>query len=112
MQWLLDITPPDKLQDIDLLIARLLHLITAAVHTSAGSFLDAVCELALHPEIHDEIKEEITSVFRETGKWSKQALTKMIKIDSFMRESARWHPFLAGRLDIRRPLTMKISRRY
>ena len=100
VQWLLDISPPGKLHDIDLLIARLLHLVTAAVHTSAGTFLENIFDLALHPEIHEEIKEEITTVFRESGQWSKKALTKMVKIDSFMRESARWHPFLAGESDV------------
>lgn len=99
IQWLLDVTPPDALADKDLLLARLLHLMVAAVHTSATSFLETVHELVLHPEIHEELQGEILSVFGEFGSWSKQALSKMIKIDSFMRECARLHPFLAGALE-------------
>ena len=95
MQWLLDITPPEKL-DIDVLVHRMLHLNVSAIHTSSCTFLDALYDLALHPEIHDELRQEILSVMGQEGKWTKQGLTKLIKMDSFMKESARWHPFLAG----------------
>ena len=95
MQWLLDITPPEKL-DIDVLVHRMLHLNITAIHTSSCTFLDALYDLALHPEIHEELRQEILSVMDQEGKWTKQGLTKLIKMDSFMKESARWHPFLAG----------------
>ena len=95
VQWLLDITPPEKL-DVNVLVYRMLHLTVSAIHTSSCTFLDALYDLALHPEIHDELRQEILSVMDQEGKWTKQGLTKLIKLDSFMKESARWHPFLAG----------------
>lgn len=101
MQWLLDITPPKKL-DIDVLVNRMLHLNVSAIHTSSCSFLDAIYDLALHPEIHEELRQEIVSVMEQNGKWTKQGLTKMVKMDSFMKESARWHPFLAGKQNAER----------
>ena len=96
VQWLLDVTPPEKL-DVDVLVHRMLHLNVSAIHTSSCTFLDAIYDLALHPEIHEELRQEILSVMNQQGKWTKQGLTKMIKMDSFIKESARWHPFLAGK---------------
>lgn len=96
VQWVLDITPANKLDDVDILVYRMLHLSISAIHTSSSSFADAIYDLALHPDIHDELCEEIKTVLTEEGGWNKQALTRMIKMDSFMKESARWHPFLAG----------------
>ena len=75
-------------RNIHLLIGRLLLSVTATVHTSAGTLLDATCDLTLHPEVQEELKDEIETVFRQSGQWSKQALSKMIKLDSYMRERA------------------------
>jgi cytochrome P450 len=96
VQWVLDITPDEKM-DLELLTLRLLHILVAAVHTSSVTWLNAIYDLALHPEIHDELREEITHVFAgEDGHWTKQGLTKLMKMDSFIKESARFHPFQAG----------------
>ncbi|EOD53101.1 putative cytochrome p450 protein [Neofusicoccum parvum UCRNP2] len=99
IQWVLDITPANKLDDVDILVYRMLHLSISAIHTSSSSFADAIYDLALHPDIHDELCEEIKTVLTEEGGWNKQALTRMTKMDSFMKESARWHPFLAGSIE-------------
>ncbi|KAF5556061.1 cytochrome p450 [Fusarium napiforme] len=99
VQWVLDITPPEKL-DLEILTLRLLHILTAAVHTSSVTFLNAIYDLSQHPEIHDELRQEIIDVFvADGGKWTKQGLTKLMKLDSFMKESARWHPMQAGTMD-------------
>lgn len=80
----------------------MIHLNVSAIHTSSVTYLDAVYDLALHPEIHNELRQEIVSVMEQDGQWTKQGLTKMVKLDSFMKESARWHPFLAGKLHVPR----------
>lgn len=99
VQWVLDITPPEKL-DLGILTLRLIHILVAAVHTSSVTYLNAVYDLALHPEIHDELREEIYAVFAsEDGKWRKQGLTKLMKLDSFIKESARFHPMQAGKFE-------------
>ena len=96
VQWVLELTPPDQMHDIDLLVARMMHLVVSAVHTSSSTFMDTLYDLTLHPEIVDELQEEIQRVMAEEGGWTKQGLTKMSKLDSFIKESARWHPFLTG----------------
>jgi cytochrome P450 len=75
----------------------MLHLIVSAIHTSSVTYLEAIYDLALHPEIHEELRQEIISVMAQEGGFTKPGLTKMVKMDSFMKESARWHPFLAGK---------------
>ncbi|KIV81301.1 hypothetical protein PV11_03496 [Exophiala sideris] len=98
IQWVLDITPPDK-RDATILVYRMLHINIAAVHTSSVTFLDCVYELANHPEIHDELRSEVTEVFAREGDWQKQGLTKLIKMDSFMRETVRFNPLFSSNLD-------------
>lgn len=96
VQWVLDITPLEKLQ-LESLVIRLLHILVAAVHTSSVTWLNALYDLALHPEIHQVLRDEIADVFaKEDGQWSKQGLTKLVRLDSFIKESARFHPFQAG----------------
>jgi len=99
IQWVLDITPPDQL-DPDMLMYRIIHIDISAVHTSSVTFLDCMYELAARPEIHEELRADIRSVFEvEGGRWRKQVLTKLIKMDSFMRETVRFNPLFAGQLD-------------
>nr|POE75186.1 cytochrome p450 monooxygenase [Quercus suber]POE94733.1 cytochrome p450 monooxygenase [Quercus suber] len=99
IQWVLDITPSEK-RDVDLLVLRLMHLTIVAVHTSSVSYLDCMNELAARPEIHEELREEIRQVFaKEDGQWRKQTLSKLVKLDSFMRETVRFNTNGAGQLD-------------
>jgi hypothetical protein len=44
--------------------------------------------LAAHPEYVDPMREEIETVVEEEG-WTKAGLTRMRKVDSFIRESQR-----------------------
>ena len=80
-----------------MLTLRLLHILVAAVHTSSVTYLNAVYDLAMRPEIHNDLRVEINDVFAsENGKWTKQGMTKLVKLDSFIKESARFHPMQAG----------------
>ncbi|GME33224.1 cytochrome P450 [Neofusicoccum parvum] len=88
MQWVLDITPPWKKQ-VDLLVLRMLNVNIAAIHTSSTTFIDVIVLVALTPEIHDELREEIERVFAAEGGWTKQALTYLMKVDSVMTEAVR-----------------------
>lgn len=99
IQWVLDITPVNK-RDPEMILFRMLHILIAAVHTSNVTYLDCVYELAARPELHDELRAEIEDVFESEGyEWRKQGLTKMIKLDSFMRETVRFNPMFSCNLD-------------
>ncbi|KAH9834049.1 cytochrome P450 [Rhodofomes roseus] len=60
----------------------------AAIHTSSSSITQALYHLAESPEYADLLREEVESVVSEHG-WTKVAMNKMWKLDSFMRESQR-----------------------
>jgi hypothetical protein len=77
----------------------MMHVNVSAVHTSSVTWIDTMYDLASRPEIHDELREEIKRVFTEEGnQWRKQGLTKLVKMDSFMKESLRHKPLFAGKL--------------
>ncbi|KAE8385496.1 cytochrome P450 [Aspergillus alliaceus] len=99
VQWVLDIAPPKEYNDIDLLIARMLHVVVSAVHTSSQTFLDLLYDLTLHPEVIEELRKEIQTVLAQEGGWSLNTLSRMIKLDSFIKESSRHRPFTSGSLE-------------
>ena len=49
---------------------------------------DALVNIASYPEYVTQIRNEIEDVLEEEG-WSREALAKMVKLDSFMKESMR-----------------------
>jgi cytochrome P450 len=55
-------------------------------------------DLAAHPEYQEPLREEVESVLQEFGGWSKQALTKMKKTNSVLRESQRMNGAVNGRI--------------
>lgn len=49
----------------------------------------ALYHLAERPELLQPLREEIETLLKEEGGWTKNALAKMWKLDSFLRESQR-----------------------
>ncbi|KIX08863.1 uncharacterized protein Z518_03520 [Rhinocladiella mackenziei CBS 650.93] len=94
IQWVLDVAPPDQ-RKADITVYRMLHINIAAIHTSSITLLEAFYFLAIFPEFHDELRDEIVRVFRQEKKWTKQALTHLMKLDSFLTEALRFCPFTA-----------------
>ncbi|KAH6967583.1 cytochrome P450 [Ilyonectria sp. MPI-CAGE-AT-0026] len=88
IQWVLDVTPPSE-RRADRLVYRMLHINIAAVHTSSTTFLSSFLCLATMPDVQNELRQEIVEVFRREGGWTKQALTHLAKLDSFIVESLR-----------------------
>ncbi|KAF9068182.1 cytochrome P450 [Rhodocollybia butyracea] len=60
----------------------------AAIHTTSITFTNTIYYLAANPEIADPLREEINSTLQELG-WTKGAMGKMIKLDSFLKETQR-----------------------
>ncbi|OBZ79757.1 Ent-kaurene oxidase [Grifola frondosa] len=73
----------------DSVVKRILLLNFASVHTSSTSITHALYHLAASPEYIQPIREEVEAVLKEEGDWTKAAMGKMYKLDSFMRESQR-----------------------
>ncbi|KAI5118161.1 hypothetical protein M0805_005783 [Coniferiporia weirii] len=87
--WLLEDAPEEEKRDNNELTKRMLVTNFAAIHTSSNSFTHALYYLALEGEKYmGPLREEVDRVLKEEG-WTKLAMTKMRKLDSFMKESLR-----------------------
>lgn len=53
--------------------------------------------MAIHPEYVNPLREEIEGIVATDG-WTNSALMKMVKLDSFLKESIRIHPISSGTL--------------
>ncbi|KAH8105091.1 cytochrome P450 [Cristinia sonorae] len=88
ISWLIDLAPPGK-ETVPSVALRVLTVNFAAIHTSTMTFSNALYHLAASPEYQVELREEVDRVVAEHG-WSKEALGKMIKVDSFIKETGRF----------------------
>lgn len=46
-----------------MLVLRLPHILVSAVHMSSVTWLNTLYDLALHPEVIEELRKEIRDVF-------------------------------------------------
>jgi len=70
------------------LARRLLVINFAAIFTTSLSFTTALYYLLSNPEYIEPLRHEVETVVAEEG-WTKAGIDKMLKIDSFLRESQR-----------------------
>ncbi|KAH8113856.1 cytochrome P450 [Phellopilus nigrolimitatus] len=87
LSWLMDEAEGEQ-RTVEALTQRILTLNFAAVHTSSMSFTHALFHLAARPEYIAPLREEIEHVVKAEG-WSRTALAKMPRLDSFLREAQR-----------------------
>ncbi|PCH34176.1 cytochrome P450 [Wolfiporia cocos MD-104 SS10] len=87
LMWVIDEANKTR-NAIDLAIQAILVSNFAAIHTSSNSITHALYHLAANPEYIQPLREEVEAVTKEYG-WTKAAVGKMYKLDSFMRESQR-----------------------
>lgn len=67
-----------------------LLLSMAAIHTTTISVVAIMYELAARPEYIEPLREEMVNAIEEDGGvLKKTTLNKLMKLDSFMKESAR-----------------------
>lgn len=72
-------------------IINQLFFSVAALHTTSDLLTHAMYDLVGHPEVMDELREEVRRVIKEEG-WKKTSLYKMKLMDSFLKESQRMNP--------------------
>ncbi|RPD64699.1 cytochrome P450 [Lentinus tigrinus ALCF2SS1-7] len=87
LQWILEGSIPRNYSDVQI-IERIMLVNFAAIHTSSNSIAHALLDLAAYPEYIQPLREEIEGIISAEG-WSKAAMGKMWKVDSFLRESQR-----------------------
>ncbi|GBF67140.1 ent-kaurene oxidase P450 [Trichophyton mentagrophytes] len=91
LQWMMDganekESNPDMIAHIELLLTL------ASIHTSSMASSNVMYDLCAHPEYFEPLREEMLSARREDGGWRKTTLTKLRKLDSFLKESQRMNP--------------------
>lgn len=93
LQWIEDAsTDADK--QPERIVDRQLGMSFAAIHTTTNHLTNVIYDLAARwdqygPELREEVEEALAA---DGGIWKKQTLTKLSKLDSFMKESQRINP--------------------
>ncbi|KZT66093.1 cytochrome P450 [Daedalea quercina L-15889] len=88
LQWLIDGAQGEE-RSVHALVKRMLVVNFAAIHTTSITFTQALLLLAAHPEHLPALREEVEAAVREEG-WTKAALNRMRRVDSFLRETQRF----------------------
>ncbi|KAJ3904615.1 cytochrome P450 [Lentinula edodes] len=89
ISWLLDEAKGERRKDIIYnIVSRVLLVNFAAIHTTSMTFTNALFYLAANPHLAQPLREEIESTVAEFG-WTKAAMGKMWKLDSFLKETTR-----------------------
>ncbi|KAI4125181.1 MAG: hypothetical protein LQ338_004405 [Usnochroma carphineum] len=93
LQWLEDASEgadsrPERIVD------RQLGMSFAAIHTTTNHLTNVIYDLAARWDVYGpELRAEVEEVLAETNhSWKKTTLTKLSKMDSFMKESQRLNP--------------------
>ncbi|KAG1749804.1 cytochrome P450 [Suillus paluster] len=87
ISWLIEVSDKEH-RTLRSICLRILVLNFAALHTTAQSFTHALFFLAAYPQYSTPLREEVSAVIDQEG-WTKNAMTKLEKMDSFLKESQR-----------------------
>jgi cytochrome P450 len=95
--WLLNRVPDVSAANATKLAEIQLILSFVAIHTTSVALSHALLDLAAHPECVVQLRAEIEDVLHEDGcadgVLGKATLQKLVKLDSFIKESQRMNPF-------------------
>ncbi|KZT64786.1 cytochrome P450 [Daedalea quercina L-15889] len=91
LMWLMEDAPAGFLQSTEVLVAYILFVNFASIHTTSMQFTHLVYDIAVHPEYVGALREEAAAVLGVHG-WTKGALERMPRLESVLRESARLSP--------------------
>ncbi|PRP84416.1 hypothetical protein PROFUN_08096 [Planoprotostelium fungivorum] len=100
LQWLLEHAREHAPEDYNLrmITLRMLSVNFGAIHTSSMSFTQALYTLGTRPDWAEAMRQEVLQVTSEHG-WSKQSMSRMRKLDSFLKESQRVNGIIALTMD-------------
>jgi len=87
ISWLIDQAPAGY-RNVEDITIRVMLINFAAIHTTSITLTNAVFDLAARPEYIKPLREEIEETIRAYG-WTKDAMGRMQKLDSFLKESSR-----------------------
>ncbi|PVF95420.1 cytochrome P450 [Serendipita vermifera] len=88
--WMYECAPEEEHNVVDI-ASRIVVTNFAAIHTSGMTFTHALLWLVARPEYVPALREEVRAITERYG-WTKDAIAKMVKLDSFMKETMRISP--------------------
>lgn len=92
LSWMMDKAATDQERDPEELGNRTLILSMASIHTVCMAALHTLYDVVARPEYLEALREEMISALREDQGWKKTTMSKLRKLDSFMKESQRLNP--------------------
>jgi cytochrome P450 len=87
MTWLLEYVKGNQ-RTVTELCQRFLSLNLASVNSTSNILTQAIYRASIHEEYVNPMREEIKTVIAEGG-WTHSAISRMVKVDSFLRECMR-----------------------
>ncbi|KAF9475570.1 cytochrome P450 [Pholiota conissans] len=87
ISWLISEAPESQCT-VEGIALRILTINFAAIHTTTMALTNVLYDLATHPEYVKPMREEVEAVIAAEG-WTKVAMGKMRKVDSFIKETQR-----------------------
>ncbi|KIO06382.1 hypothetical protein M404DRAFT_999039 [Pisolithus tinctorius Marx 270] len=100
LQWCLDTKQDTSLTS---LTRRMILINFGGIHTTSGVFSQALLNLAANPRHAQTLRDEVEIVVSKHG-WTREALSKMRKVDSFLKETLRF-----GGISLLGPLRQAMS---
>ena len=91
LQWMMDAATEDEGKP-EKLAHRQLVMTLGAIHTTTMAVTHVLYDLCAHPEYFGTLREEVDSLYDTEQAWDKSDLTRMAKLDSFLKESQRFNP--------------------
>lgn len=93
IDWLIEFSPPDEAVP-NIISHRLTGISFGATHTTTNTIVNTIFDLAAHFDIYaPPLREEIDSTLGpHSSAISIAKLANMWKLDSFLKESQRFHP--------------------
>lgn len=108
MQFVLDATAKTgEGRSLDYQVNAIIGTGRAALFTTGLTIYQLIYDLATHPEYIDVLREEIL----ELGDvpYTRANVNKLLKMDSFVRESQRWNKFMLGTCPLFYPQPMRLT---
>ncbi|KAI1464315.1 cytochrome P450 [Daldinia caldariorum] len=88
LQWMIDEAEGDE-RSAQNIATRYVFSVIGSLYTVSAGLIDCLYDLVVHPEYLEPLREEVRHVLEDDGGWQKGTPAKLIKMDSFMKESQR-----------------------
>jgi cytochrome P450 len=96
LHWILNHYKRPEKANAAVLAKEQMSVAFGAIHTTGMRTMNMILDLAAHPDVAAEIREEYETILKEEGrkdgKMTKITFPKLKKLDSFMLESQRMNP--------------------